>query len=236
MAVLASKTVNDQLVYHDAALPWRWLDAIGPNVVKWHLLPEDVISTTTAVGSTITATNGTLIAVDSANGGGAILVTVAGGDNDKVEAQSFAEQVSFASAWPAYFGVKLGQMVDADQTDVSAGWIIRDTDIAAGTTDGIYFRIVDESAVLSLVVEQDSVETTVILFTAVEATDYVLELYYDGTNVYAYVNGVLAATVAGSNANFPNDEHLCPTVAIQSGEAAVNNVRLYWARSVQIQN
>jgi hypothetical protein len=235
MAVLASKTVNDQLVYHDAALPWRWLDAIGPNVVKWQLTPAEVISTTTAMGATITATNGTLVAVDSLSGG-AILVTLAGGDNDKVEAQSFAEQVYFASTWPAYFGIKFGQMVDADQTDVSLGWIIRDADIATGTTDGIYFRIVDESAICSLVLEQDSAETTVELFTAAEATDYVLELYFDGTNVYAYVNGALAATVAASNANFCNDEHLAPTVAIQAGEASANNVRLYWTRSFQIQN
>lgn len=234
MAVLASQTVNDHLVYYDNALAWRWLDAIGPSVVKWQLTPAEVISTTTAAGSTVTATNGTLVAVDSVSGG-AILVTLAGGDNDKLEAQSVAEQVYFANAWPAYFGIKLGQMVDADQTDVSAGWIIRDTDIAAGTTDGIYFRIVDQSAVCSLVLEKDSAETTVELFTAAEATDYVLELYFDGTNVAAYVNGVLATTVSASNANFCNDEHLAPTVAIQAGEASANNVRLYWAKSFQIQ-
>jgi len=41
----------------------------------------------------------------------------------------------------------------------------------------------------------------------VAATDVTLEWYFDGVNVYAYVNGVLAATVAASNACFPNTEY-----------------------------
>lgn len=234
MAVLATKTVNDHLVYYDAAYSNRWLDVVGPSVTKWDFGPNTVISTTTAVGAVVTQTNGTMVAVDSLSGG-AFLFTLGGADNDKVEVQSLAERVYFANAWPAYFGVKLGQMVDADQTDVSAGWIIRDTDIAGGVSDGIYFRIVDESAIVSLVLEQDSAETTVELFTAAEATDYVLELYFDGAYVYAYVDGVLVTSVAASNANFCNDEHLAPTVAVQAGEATANNVRVYWARSIQIQ-
>lgn len=227
--------VNNNIVYRDHANAWQWYDAFGPNVRKWELGPSQVVSTTTAVGSTVTVTNGTLVTADSTTGG-AIVLTVAGSDNDKVEAQSRSESFYFASAWPAYFGCKF-QLVDADQTDVHVGWTIRDTDLAGGVTDGIYLRTVDESAVLSLVLEQDSVESTTSIATLVDATDYQFEMYYDGAGyIHVYVNGALIASVATSDANWCNDEHLCATVANQAGEGSANNMTLYWARAIQVQS
>lgn len=226
-------TIKNNLVMRDSVETWRWFDAFGPNVVKWSIGGANVVSTTTAAGATITQTNGTIAAGDSVTGG-SIVLTLGGADNDKVEIQSHAEPFYFASKWPAYFGCKF-KLVDADQQDVSVGFIIRDTDIAAGTTDGLYFRIVDESAVVSLVLEKNSTETTATVATAADATDITLEMYYDGAYVYAYVNGTLAASVVATT-NFCDDEHLTATIANQAGEATANNLTLYWARAIQIQN
>ena len=226
-------TIKDNLVMRDDVNTWRWFDAFGPNVVKWSIGGANVVSTTAAAGATVTVTNGTLATLDSTTGG-AINLSVAGADNDKVEIQSTIEPFYFASKWPAYFGCKF-KLVDADQQDVSAGFIIRDTDIAAGTTDGLYFRIVDESAVVSLVLEKNSTETTATVATAVDATDITLEMYYDGAYVYAYVNGSLVASVA-AGANFCDDEHLTATIANQAGEGTANNLTLYWLRAIQVQN
>lgn len=225
--------VKNNLVMRDDVDTWRWFDAFGPNVVKWSFNGTNVVSTTTASGATITQTNGTIAAGDSVTGGSVVL-TLGGADNDKVEIQSHAEPFYFAAKWPAYFGCKF-KLVDADQQDVSVGFVIRDTDIAAGTTDGLYFRIVDESAVVSLVLEKNSTETTATVATAADATDITLELYYDGAYVYAYVNGALVASVAATT-NFCDDEHLTATIANQAGEATANNMTLYWARAIQVQN
>jgi hypothetical protein len=192
-----------------------------------------VSSTTTAVGNIVTATNGTLVATNSTTGG-AVTLTVAGGDNDLITVQGHSEAFKFASRWPAYYGCKF-QLVDASQTDFFAGWCIADTTLEAGMTDGIYFRLVDESAVLSLVLEKTNAETTVEIATLADATDYTLELYHDGNYVHAYVNGALATSVATTNANFCNDEDLAGTFGIQAGVAAANNARLYWARAIQVQ-
>ena len=227
-------TVRNALVLRDAVLTHRWYDAFGDSVRKWRFGPDTVTSTTTSVGSTVTSTNGTLVSADSV-AGGAVTFTLGGADNDLLELQSVSEPFYFAAAWPAYYGVKFGQMVDADQTDVALGFTIRDADHSNGVTDGFFFRIVDESAVLSLVLEKNSNETTTELLTAAEATDYTLEMYYDGSYVYAYLNGVLVTSIATSNANFPNDEHLCATVSVVAGEGAANNVRVYWARAIQVQ-
>ena len=225
--------IKDNLVVRDTEKTWRWLDAFGPDVRKWELNPSVVVSTTTAAGCTITQTNGTLVTADSTTGG-AVVLTLGGADNDKVEAQSFSESFYFASKWPAYFGCKF-KMVDADQQDVHVGFAIRDTDLAGGVTDGLYFRIVDESAVISLVLEKNSAETATAVATGADATDVMLEMYYDGDYVHAYVNGVLAASVAATNANFCNDEHLCATVANQAGEGTANHMTLYWSRAIQVQ-
>lgn len=228
-------TVRNALVLRDAQLPHRWYDAFGNNVRKWAFDSSKVVSTTTAAGCTVTQTNGTIVAVDS-TAEMPVLFTLGGADNDKVEVQSTSEGFYFASAWPAYFGCKVGQFVDADQTDMSFGLIIRDTDIAGGVTDGVYFRIVDEAATLALVLEKNSAETTSEIVTTTESTDYVLEFYYDGAGyVHAYLNGVLVTSIATSNANWPNDEHLTATVAVQAGEGTANNVRVYWARAIQVQ-
>ena len=229
----AAVTINNALVMRDHDLTWRWFDAFGAYVRKWFFDYRSVVSTTTAAGATVTQTNGTLVATASVSGG-ATTITLGGGDNDVLEVQSRTEPFRFASRWPAYFGAKF-QLVDADQTDFHLGWTITDTDHAGGISDGIYFRLVDESAVLTLVLEQDSVETTVELATLADATDYTAELYYDGDYVHAYINGVLVTSVAATNANFCNDEDLCATIAVQAGEGSANNCQLYWLRALQVQ-
>lgn len=226
--------LNNNYVARDTVKTWRWFDAFGPDVRKWALDHTVVVSTTTAAGNIVTSTNGTLVATDDTTGG-AVTLTLGGTDNDICTVQGHSEAFYFASRWPAYYGCKF-RLVDADQTDLFAGWCIKDTTLAAGMTDGIYFRLVDESAVLSLVLEQDSGETTSEIATLADATDYTLELYHDGDYVYAYLNGALAASVAVTNTNFCNDEHLCGTFGIQAGEDAANNAKLYWARAIQVQN
>lgn len=225
--------IHNNLVMRDSNNTWRWFDAFGPDVRKWEFGPAQVVSTTTAAGSTVTQTNGTLVDAASTTGG-AVVLTLGGADNDVIEVQSQSELFYFASKWQAYYGCKF-KVVDADQQDVHLGFTITDTDHAGGITDGIYFRLVDEGATLSLVLEKNSTETTAEILTVVDATDYTLEMFYDGDYVYAYVNGALVTSIATSNANFCNDEHLAAVVANQAGEGAANNLTLYWARAIQVQ-
>ena len=107
-------------------------------------------------------------------------------------------------------------------------------EVIGGVTDGMYFRTVDASAALSLVLEKDSVETATAVATVVDATAMIAEMYYDGTNLYCYIDWTLAATIADTNANFPNDEHLAVCLAVATGENTANIMSIYWARAIQI--
>lgn len=229
-----SVLVNNHLVMRDHDLTWRWFDVFGPSAVKWSFDASNIVSTTTAAGHTVTATNGTLVGLASVDGG-ALTMTLGGADNDLLQVQLATEPFSFASAWPAYFGVKFN-LVDFDQTDFFAGLTITDTDLDGGVTDGLYFRTVDQAGVLSLVLEKNNNETTAEIVTGVDATAYTVEFFYDGAGyVHAYLNGALVSSTATTNANWPNDENLAPVLCVKAGEIAANHAVIYWARAFQIQ-
>lgn len=231
---IETATINGNTVFRDHINTWRWYDAVGPDVVKFSFDSKSPVSTTTAAGCTVTVTNGTLVTTDSVSGG-AVKFTLAGAEDDKVQVQSFSELFKFAAAWPAYFGVKFA-LTDASENDVHFGLMIRDTDFSDGVTDGVYFRLVDASAVVSFVLEQDSAETTCEVATLADATTYTLEFYYDGAGyVHAYYNGALATSIATTNANWCNDEDLAFSLGVQSGAVAANHGTIYWARAIQVQ-
>jgi len=226
-------TLNNNIVTRDKNNPWRLYDAVGPGASKWVLDHTVVTDGLIAAGSIVTSTNGTLVATDSTTGG-AITLTLGGADDDICTVQGHSEAFRFASRWPAYYGCKF-QLVDPAQTDFFAGWCIKSATLEAGITDGVYLRLVDGSAILSLVLEQDSVETTNEVMTLVAATDYTFELAYDGDFIHAYMNGDLVVSVAATNANFCNDEDLAATFGVMAGEGSANNAKLYWSRAIQVQ-
>ena len=142
--------------------------------------------------------------------------------------------MSFATEYPTYFGVKF-QINDVDQTDCLFGFCITDTACIDAVTDGIYFRSVDETGVLNFVLEQDSVESVTAVNTMTDATDVHVEFYYYGSNVYVYCNDSLMATIADTDANFPNDELLRLTIEFLTGEAVANTCTIKELRFIQIQ-
>jgi hypothetical protein len=176
--------------------------------------------------------------------GGAVLLTAAGAEDDGVKLQLGSELaggpngecVSFARRYPLYFGCVL-QINDVDQTDFLAGFCVTDTTCLDGVTDGLYFRSVDESAVVNLVLEQDSAETVTAVNTMTDATDVVLEFTYSADGyVRAYVNTVLMATIADTDANFCNDELLRLTFEFLTGAVAANTCTLKRLAFIQIQD
>jgi hypothetical protein len=235
---------GDALVVRSVEYPHRWYDVFGPNVVKYNLntaaVPTDDATgmpsefTNTLVGASTFAHTDVL--------GGGVIMTAEALENDGVKLQlgdelgGAGENVSFATRYPTYFGVKF-QVNDADQTDVLFGFCVTDTACLDAVADGIYFRSVDESALLYFVLEQDSVESVTAVATLTDAADVVAEFLYDTDgNIDVYINGALAVTIADTDANFCNDELLRLTIEFLSGAAAANTCTVKWLRFAQIQN
>jgi len=223
----------------------RWYDAFGPGVSKYVTeftsLPADDQTTdpTEFVCTVVEVGAGTSTAVIGDVAGGALVITTAGNEDDGWSMQlgnaNTGEWLSLTGAFYAYFGVEFA-ISDVDQSDVFLGAAVTDTTLLGGVTDGIYFRSVDESGVLNFVIEKNSVESSTAVATMTDNTYITAEFYWDGPGgyVYAYIDGSLVATIAETDASFPNDELLRLSVEFLTGAAAAKTCTLKSLRLIQI--
>jgi hypothetical protein len=235
--------IRQALVYRSREYPHRLYDAFGENVTKYitqfQSLPADDSTTdpTEFVVTMVEIGAGTSSAVIDDISGGALTITTAGNENDGCSLQlgnaNTGEWVDLSGPTVCYFGTQF-QVNDADQTDVFLGAAVTDTAILGGVTDSIGFRSVDETGVLNFILEKDSVESTTAVATLTDAADVTAEFYYDGTNVKAYINGTEAASVARTDASFPNDELMRLSIEFLTGEAVANTCTIKWIRLIQI--
>jgi hypothetical protein len=232
---LNMKWVHGALVYHDGQ---RWFDAFGPNVAK---ALEDFIGTPFSAADQMAGWLATLVeagagettvALKAGADSGALVITADANEDDGANVQMLGEAFKLASGKPLYFGIKF-QVSEATQSDFLLGLTITDNDALGAVTDGIYFRKVDGSTTCNLVLEKDSAETEAAALTVVAATDYVLEFYFDGTNVSFWVNGVEGTRPAVTN--LPDDEWLSPIMHFLNGAAGADkNLEVDWIRTIQI--
>lgn len=235
MAGVELREVNNNAVITEAGKPWRWLAAFGPSVTSWELNPANALlaSATSLAGYTHTAMTSGNMTITAGAAGGELVITAGAGENQGGQIQGLSEAFTFAAAYPTYFGASIA-VNDADQTDVLVGLAITDASLLDGVTDGIYFRSVDESAVISGVTEKDNAESAIAAGTMLDDTYMVVEFWSDGTTLHYYVNGSEVGTQAVSVATMPNDEYLAPSIAFLTGEATGNTLGVKWARAYQI--
>lgn len=229
--------VNGNIVWVDANKTWRWLDAVGPDVVKWAqdflVFPvDDTSGNPTAYTTTEVGTN-TIALVAGADAGN-VLITTGGTENNGLQIQLLGEAFKLVKGYPFYLGAKF-KVSDADQIDAAVGLSITDTTILAdGVTDGLYWRTDDTYAVMHLIVEKDSEETLAGAFTLTDDTFVTAEAHYDGDTLNIYYNGVLTGSLTDNDANWPDDEYLTPSIAILTGATAVSYLTAEWARAILI--
>lgn len=241
MAVKIKNVHNALVLYDDASTTERWFDAVGDRVVRYIMntaaTPTD---DTTGMPTEFTNTlvNGSTFAHGDVAGGTVVLLTDTAED-DGISLQlgdelgGLGESISFAGDYPCYFEATF-QGNDVDQSDYLLGVTITDTDPIGAVTDGIYFRSVDESAILNFVIEKDSVESVTAAATLADATDIRVSFYFDGVNIIAAVNDVQMASIARTDASFPNDELLRLTISLLTGEAVANSICIKSLRLIQI--
>lgn len=228
------------MVLRNTVNTWQWYEAAGPEVVKYvthfeSLPTDDTTGDPTEFTMTVVeAGAGDSTAVLTTTKGGALLMTSAGNENDGVQLQLKGEAWQLNTSHQCYFGAQFA-INDADQVDAILGLCITDTTLLGGLSDGAYFRTVDESAVLQFVVEKNSVESATNVATLTDATNVTAEFFWDGTNITAYINGTQAASVATTDAAFPDDEVLTLSLAMLTGEATANTLTVEWVRAIQVQ-
>jgi hypothetical protein len=230
--------VRGALVYRSHEYPHRWYSAIGEGVNQYvrRFSGYPVDNTTFLPTEFVTTLVGVSTAVPTDVAGGAMLITTAGAENDGVKMQlgsTAGESIDLSGPFPVYFGTQFC-ISDVDQSDVLVGICVTDTGCLDGVTDGIYFRSVDESALLYFITEHGSVEGATAVATLADATDITVEFYFDGTTVYHYVNGALTGSVARTDATFPHDQLMRLTIEFLTGAVATPTCTIKWVRLIQI--
>jgi hypothetical protein len=230
--------VRGALVYRSHEYPHRWYDAFGEGVSKYiqDFQGYPVDNTTFLPTEFVTTLVNASTCVPTDVAGGAMLITTAGAENDGVKLQlgsTAGESIDLSGPYPVYFMCRFA-ISDVDQTDVLVGLFVTDTTALDGGTDGMYFRSVDESALLYFVTEKNSIEGATAVATLTDAGYITVEFYFDGATVYHYVNGALTGSVARTDATFPNDELLRLTIEFLTGAAATPTMTITDVRLIQI--
>lgn len=239
-------TYHDHLVMRDDDKTWRWYDAFGPNVVKYlqdfvHWPVDDTTHDPVGWTNTIVENSGASTVDLTDLAGGALLITTGAQENDGYKMQlghesgGVGENVKLEGRYPLYFGVEFAQG-DVDQTDCLFGVCITDTACIDGVSDGMYFRSIDESAVLYFVTEKDSVESTASVATMTDNTYVTAEFFFDGATVTAYVDGEEQSSTAYSAATFPNNEDMRLTMEVLTGEGVANTCTIKWVRMIHLRS
>jgi len=236
---VTQEAIHNALVFRDSVYSHRWYDAIGGPVTKYvqDFQGYPVDNTTFAPTEFVRTIVGASTSVPTDIAGGAMLLTTAGAEDDGVKLQlgsTAGESITFAGQYPCYFGCSFA-ISDVDQSDVLVGVCVTDTACLDAVTDGIYFRSIDESALLYFVTEHGSVEGVTAVATLQDAAYITVEWYFDGTTVYHYVNGVATGSVAATDATFPHDQLMRLTIEFLTGAAATPTCTIRWVRLIQIQ-
>ena len=235
MAQLHSRYVRGSLAFYEGHRH-RLVHAIGKDVFQYELtapdLNADAADPTGWTSTVVEAGSGTTEFSPNNTAGRVGTITCAANENDGGSYQLLGENFELTSDQDIYVGAQL-QVNDADQTDLFFGLAITDTAILGGVSDAVYFESVDGSATLSTVTEKDSTETqNDSVGTLTDATDIVLEFYWDGSSVYFYVDGTQASNI--HTANIPDNEALRLSLEFLTGEAVANTCNVKWLRAIQI--
>ncbi len=202
---------------------------VAPDPTRCHTWFDD-FDDYVAAEWTITETGSGTRAVGNEDGG-ILVITNATSDNDKNALQwsgatngSTVETFKWAATQSMWFKARL-KLLEVTQTDLFIGLYTTNTDPVSGVVDGLYFSKTDGSASLVFNATKNSTSSSVTAATLTDATYFtcgfwwdsslgVLTVYYNGNPV-----GVLTDTT-----NFPDDEEVTISFAVQNGQNAVASI------------
>lgn len=235
-SLVRSRHELGQLVFYDSEYRQRWIDAIGPKVIKFI---EDF------GGDVAQATEGSWVTTFASGGiasydvkGGAIRIWGDASANDAAQMQKLHGFIA-CTACPIYFGVrwKMAPPCSATTNQIVIGLHDEDTSVCATPNTGIVFELATAATGLDMVCYSTGTGVTMTALTTVAAnTWYIDEFYWDGANaVNLYHDGVfIDAASAGSVAQ---TSAMCVTLGYTGVEVAATvgaGLVVDWVRAIQL--
>ena len=220
------------------------------NPAQWHTFFDEFHTAHIATDSAVTAATagvgmpwdatlatGGSILLDIATVGGQVKLLNDTTDDDVLNMQAIGAGFKFADSKKLWFEAKLN-IKDVDRSGYFIGLASNsgaaDPSVLAEFIDCVGFTMVDGSAAVTHnhVVAKSSDETLATTGnTAADDTDVILSIYFDGTNVHYYVDGVLGASPV--NTYIPDDVVVFPTIEFQNRSGHANYMHVDYIRVVQ---
>ncbi len=234
MATQRSYQKGGNLIFTNGKARGRVVDIIGPNVWKYDLRPDHLNVTTVDperwTTTVVSAGTGDTEFDPNDTGNRVGTITPADNDNDGGNYQLLGENFICTSSQLWYASLE-GQHSDADQSDLFFGVAVTDTDLLGGVADAVYFESLDESLDINFVAEKGSAETVAAAVgTMADATDSLFEIFWDGTRLLAYLDGVKVSD--SIPANLPDTEAMRLSIQHLTGEAVVNTFNVKRLRAI----
>ena len=232
---------NDSIIVEADTPSYRWLDIF--NGEKFELVNGFPTDDTTGdpVQFTMTVTEagtGNTTAVNDTNSGSKMLITTAANEYDGINLQVKGEQFKLTSSKPLYFGCKF-KVSDATQSDLFVGLAETDTTLMATSSahaialggDGAFFSKLDASTTIAGKMYLDGTQTATANYSSalLDDTYITVEIYWDGSTVFYYVDENLIQQISGSL----GDGEMTPSINFRAGAAAAKTMSIAWLRCFQ---
>ena len=250
MDLVNAKWVNRNLVFYAAGYRQRWLNAVGPNVIKFEM-PRCGGTFDNATGD---PTWGTCTIVEAGLGGSTtqvagdargkgLKVVTDNADYDALNLQAHGAVFQFSVNRPLYFGAKV-ELADATNTDMYVGLCTTRTavftaaahTIHASTQSHAGFYKLDAGTATKYIGEKAGTASSSSAAT-MDTSAHIYEMYWDGPSSLA--NGRITYWVDGSRVGQVTTSNITtgvlrPTFVFRTGNSFAETCYVHWMRAIQI--
>lgn len=192
---------------------------------KYHMYFED-FDYYNAANWTVTKTQGGATQALANGDGGLMLLTNTAANNDIDQIQKVGQSFTFTAGKKLFFRAKF-QVDNATLAIAVVGIQVANVDASDLTTvtDGLFFLKAAAATSLSVYLRKAVANsTTAVVGVMADATDIVVEAFYDGVDrLYYGINGAIVGFLDASVAFLP-DTSLAPVVEIKNGSAVIRTL------------
>jgi len=193
-SLVRSRHELGQLVFYDSQYRHRWIDAIGPNAIKYVDDMAAVLYDTAWESTVVEVGTSTSIIVPYDKEGGVALFATAENDNDAIQIQSSNEGFKLTPNDPIYFGARWGVKgcTAAGSLEVFIGLSNKDTTLITGGSSCAGFNVTAGSNQVGFYCSKADSGTTQSILTALTVEVFhITEFYWNGTStLYCWLDGV----------------------------------------------
>ena len=250
MADVHWKFVRGNLVFYDTH-DMRWIDAYGPNVIKWELprtginLDDSTAYPTGLVATFVDTGGGSNALIPGVTAGTALQMTTAQGEYDGVAMTGQGTSFQLAAGKPLYFGANFWTD-NASKADIIMGLGTKITTLLhasthvphAGLANHVSFIKGSDTTGMKYWAEKAGAATSSSAGTIAASTNYTAEFYYDGSSsastatvTYFFSGSEVGKLTAATNRP---TAVMGPIFGYRTGESAANVGRLNWMRVIQL--